>query len=64
MAADEVFGQPELAAQRSHFVLEQLAQRLEQPHVHPLGQTADVVMRLDGDGRAAGGGYALDHIGI
>ena len=58
------FGQPQLAAQRAHLVLEQLAQRLDQLHVHPLRQAADVVVRLDRHRRAAGERHALDHVGI
>ncbi len=34
MAADEAVGQAELAAERPHLVLEQLAQRLDELHVH------------------------------
>ena len=52
MAADERLGQAELAAERAHLVLEQLAQRLDQRELHALGQAADVVVRLDGDARA------------
>ena len=48
VAADEMLGQAELAAERPHLVLEQLAQRLDQLHVHALGQAADIVVRLDG----------------
>ena len=64
MAADEVLGQAKLAAERAHLVLEQFAQRLDELHVHALGQAADIVMRLDGDGRPAGERDALDHVGI
>ena len=42
-------GHAQLAAQRAHLVLEQLAQRLDQLHAHPLRQAADIVVRLDGD---------------
>ena len=56
--------QAELAAQRPHLVLEQLAQRLDQLEPHALGQPADIVMRLDGGRRAAGRRHALDHVGI
>ncbi len=52
MAADESLRQAELAAERAHLVLEQFAQRLDQLHVHALGQAADIVMRLDGHRRA------------
>ena len=64
MAADEGFRQAELAAERAHLVLEQFAQRLDQLHVHALGQAADIVMRLDRHRRAAGERDALDHVGI
>ncbi len=64
MAADERVGQAELAAERAHLVLEQFAQRLDQLHVHALGQAADIVVRLDRDRRAAGERHALDHVGI
>ena len=47
MAADDRLGQAELAAERADLVLEQLAQRLDQLHVHPLGQAADIVVALD-----------------
>ena len=64
MAADEGFGQAKLAAQRPDLVLEQFAQRLDELHVHALGQAADIVVRLDGDRRAAGERDAFDHVGI
>ena len=64
MAPDEVLRQPQLAPQRAHLVLEQLAQRLDQLQVHALGQAADVVVRLDGDRRPAGERHALDHVGV
>ena len=64
MAADEVFGQPEFAAERADLVLEQFAQRLDELHVHALRQAADIVVRLDGDRRAAGEADALDDVGI
>ena len=64
MAADERLRQAELAAKSAHLVLEQFAQRLDQLHVHALGQAADIVMALDRDRRAAGERHALDHVGI
>ena len=64
LAADEVFRQAEFAPERAHFVLEQLAQRLDQLHVHALGQAADVVVRLDRHRRAAGERHRFDHVGI
>ena len=54
VAPDELLGQAELAAERAHLVLEQLAQRLDQLQVHALGQAADVVVRLDRHRRPAG----------
>ena len=56
--------QTQFAPQFAHLVLEQLAQRLDELHVHALGQAADIVVRLDGDGRAAGEGHALDHVRV
>ena len=35
-----------------HFVLEQVAERLDEAKIHPLRQTADIVVALDHDGRA------------
>ena len=64
VASDEGFGKAELAAQRPDLVLEELAQRLDELHVHALGQAADVVMRLDRHRRAAGERHAFDHVGI
>ena len=64
MAADEGFRQAEFAAERAHLVLEQFAQRLDQLHVHALGQAADIVVRLDRDRRAAAEGDAFDHVGV
>src|SRR5262249_45040436 len=64
MPADESLRQAELAAERAHLVLEQLAQRLDQLHVHSLGQPADVLMRFYRDRRSAGERHALDHVGV
>ena len=47
MAADEFFRKPEFPAERADLVLEELAQGLDEPHPHPLGQAADVVVALD-----------------
>jgi hypothetical protein len=49
---DEAFGQAELAAELAHLVLEEFAKRLDQLHIHALGQAADIVVALDGDARA------------
>ena len=45
VAADEGVGQAEFAAERADLVLEEFAQRLDELHVHALGQAADVVVR-------------------
>jgi hypothetical protein len=57
-------GQAEFAAEHADLVLEQFAQRLDQLHVHALGQAADIVVRLDGHRGAAGEGDAFDHVRI
>ena len=64
MPPDKGFGQSKLPAERPHLVLEEFAQRLDQLHVHALGQAADIVMRLDGDGWPAGERHAFDYVGI
>ena len=64
MAAHKSFGQAEFAAERAHLVLEEFAQRLDQLHLHALGQAADIVVRLDRHRRPAAEGDALDHVGI
>ena len=64
MPPDEVFGQAQLHAQPAHFVLEQVAQRLDQLEAELLRQAADVVMQLDRRRRAVGRGAAFDHVGI
>ena len=53
MAEHHLARQAEREAELAHLVLEQLAQRLEQLEVQRLGQAADVVVRLDGDGLLA-----------
>ena len=53
MAIHHLARQAELDAELAHFVLEQLAQRLDQLHAHVRRQAADVVVRLD-DVRLAG----------
>src|SRR3954467_14255925 len=64
MAANKRLRQPELAAEHAHFVFKKFAQRLDELHVHALGQAADIVMRLDRVRGTAGEGHALDHVGI
>ena len=50
MAVDHLVRQAQGHAQFAHFVLEQLAQRLQQFEAELLGQAADVVVALDGGG--------------
>ena len=57
-------GRPSSRPERAHLVLEQFAQRLDQLHVHALGQAADIVVRLDRHRRAAGERHRFDHVGI
>ena len=64
MPADEGLGKAKLAAKGANLVLEEFAQRLDELHVHALGQAADVVMRLDRYGWAACERHAFDHVGI
>ncbi len=64
MSADHLLGQSELAADVAHFVLEQLAQRLDELELHPGLQAADVVMRLDRDRRTAARRVRLDHVRV
>jgi hypothetical protein len=65
---DQPLGQAELAAQRAHLVLEKLAQGLDQLQLqlqlHPLGQAAHIMMRLDGDRGAAEQRARFDDVGI
>ena len=49
---DELAIEAEVQADAAHFVLEQIAQRLDQLELHPLGQAADVVVALDDHRRA------------
>src|SRR5262245_61068297 len=64
MSPDEMLRQPQLPAERAYLVLEQLAQRFDQPQVHAFGQATDVVVGFDGDRWSPGERYALDHVGI
>lgn len=45
--ARSLLGDPERTADAAHLVLEEQAQRFDDPEVHLLGQPADVVVRLD-----------------
>ena len=56
-----MFGHSQFASYAAYFVLEQPLQRLAQTEVHLLGQTAHVVMALDGLARNV---QALDAVGI
>ena len=64
MPPDDLLRQAQLQAELAHFVLEQVAQRLDQLEAKFFGQAADVVVQLDGGGGAVGGGAAFDHVGI
>ena len=64
MPPDEVFRQAQLQAQPADFVLEQVAQRLDQLEAQLRRQAADVVVQLDRRGRAVGRRAAFDHVGI
>ena len=56
-----MFGHSQFASHAAYFVLEQPLQRFAQTEVHLLGQTAHVVMALDGLARNV---QALDAVGI
>ena len=63
LAADQILGQTQLTASLTDFVLEQVAQRLDQLlEVHGVRQAADVVVALDDGGLTAQ--TALDDIGV
>ena len=64
MPPDDLLGQSELQPKSADFVLEQVAQRLDQFEAQFVGQAADVVVQLDRGGRAVGRGAAFDHVGI
>lgn len=48
MTGNQMFGHSQFASHAAYFVLEQPLQRFAQTEVHLLGQTAHVVMALDG----------------
>src|SRR5690606_15577972 len=54
----------DVATELTDLVLEELAQRLDQLHVHAFWQATHIVVRLDGDGRAAGERYGFDDVRI
>ena len=63
LAGDKVLRQAQLTASLADLVLEQVAQRLDDfLKVNVVGQTADVVVALDGGRFAAEAG--LDHVGV
>ena len=64
MPPDDVLGQAQHFADLAHFVLEQLAQRLDQLEAQFLGQAADVVVQLDVGGRAGIAMAGFDHVGV
>ena len=63
LAGHQILRQAQLAASLADFVLEQVAQRLDNLlEVDIVGQAADVVVALDGGGLAAKA--AFDHVGV
>ena len=64
MAPNDLVRQPQLQTQPANFVLEQVAQRLDQFKAQVLRQSADVVVQLDRGGRPIGRGATFDHVGI
>ncbi len=64
MTPDNFVGQAELQAELADFVLEQIAQRLDQLEAQILGQSADVVVQLDRRGGPIFGGAAFDHVRV
>ena len=64
VAVDHVVGQAQGHAEFAHFVLEQIAQRLQQFQAQLFGQAADVVVAFDDDGFFAFGAAAFDHVGV
>jgi len=63
LAAEDLFGHGEVAADAADFVFEEVAQGLDELELHEFGQAADVVMALDGLARAADAA-GLDDVGI
>ena len=64
MPGDHFLGKTQLAANIAHFVLEQLAQRLDQLEFHPGLEPAHVVVRLDRHRRSTARREGLDHVRI
>jgi hypothetical protein len=63
LAAENVFGHAEVAADAADFVLEEVAQGLDELELHAQRQAADVVVALDGLAGAADAGR-LDDVGV
>ncbi len=64
VTVEHVVGQAEFEADAAHFVLEQLAQRLHQTHLHLFRQAADVVVGLDDVGLAGLAGRGFDDVRV
>ena len=64
VTVDHVGGQAQGNAQFAHFVLEEVAQRLQQFQAQLFGQAADIVVALDDDGLLALGAARLDDVGV
>ena len=62
LAPDESLGQAKLGSHGTHLVLEQRPQRLDELELQILGQSADVVVRLDR--RRAGTATGFDHVRV
>ena len=63
LADQELLVDPEVAANGAHFILEQLAQRLDELELHALRQAADVVVTLDRR-RGPAHRHRFDHVRI
>ena len=61
MALKEVRRDAEDFSDAAHFIFEKVAQRFEQPHLHVVGQAADVVVAFDYSAAAVS---AFDYVGI
>ncbi len=64
MAPDQGVRQTQLEPQPADFVLEEIAQRLDQLEAQLLGEPAHVVVDLDRRGGPVGLAAAFDHVGI
>src|SRR6185503_7182179 len=63
MAPKDLFRNSQFSSDQSHFVFEQLTQRLDQLEIHFLRQSTDVVMTLDNSGWTTHR-HRFDDIGI